>query len=193
MQQPAGRGCSATAQRRQQLGGGSAVAALAVAAARQCNGGGSLAAAAAAVAARWRRTVRRWQAMDGARARAMAIDGAGQEGGTTRGRREAMRQPAGRGCSATARRRRQLGGGAAAAAAAAAAARQCNSGGSLVAAAVAVAARRRCTARQRQAMDRARARAMAIDGAGQEGGTTRGQREAMKQPAGQEVPNHFDR
>jgi len=57
------------------------------------------AAAAAAVAAarQWQGlTARRQQTMDGARVRAMVIDGAGQEGGTTRGRREAMRQPAGR-------------------------------------------------------------------------------------------------
>jgi hypothetical protein len=67
-----------------------------VAAARQCDGGGSLVAAAAAVAARRRRTAQRRQAMDGAMARATVIDGEGQEGGTTRGRREAMRQSAGR-------------------------------------------------------------------------------------------------
>ena len=34
---------------------------------------------------------------------------------------------------------------------------------------------------------------MVIGGAGQEGGTTRGRREAMRQPAGREVPNRFDR
>ena len=61
------------------------------------------------------------------------------------------------------------------------------SGSSTEAAAVA-AARRRRTSRRRQAMDGATARATAIDGAGQEGGTTRGWREAMQQPAGQEVP-----
>jgi len=59
-------------------------------AARQCHGGSSLAAAAAAVAAQRRCTARWQQAMDGARARAMAIDGTGQEGGTMRGWREAM-------------------------------------------------------------------------------------------------------
>ena len=44
------------------------------------------------------------------------------------------------------------------------------------------------TARQRQATDGEMVRATAIDGAGQEGGTTRGQIEAMRQPAGLEVP-----
>jgi len=74
-----------------QRDGGSAVAAArwlgqreSLTSAAACSGGGCSA------------TARRWQAMDGARARATAIEGAGQEGGTTRGRREAMRQPAGR-------------------------------------------------------------------------------------------------
>ena len=50
----------------------------------------------AAATVRWQRKARRMQAMDGAMVRATAIDGAGQEGGTTRGQRDAIRQPAGR-------------------------------------------------------------------------------------------------
>ena len=71
-----------------------AAAAAAVAAAQQCDGGGSLVVAAAAGAVRRGRTVRRRQAMDGVKASAMAINGTEQEGGTARGQREAMRQPA---------------------------------------------------------------------------------------------------
>ncbi len=72
-------------------------------------------------------------------------------------------------------------------------ARQCDGGSSLAAAVAAVAAQRRCRARWRQAMGGERVRATAIYGAGQEGGTTREQREAMRQPAGREVPKRFDR
>ncbi len=86
-----------TAERRQrqrrwrQLRGSAA----ATAARRQCTaqwrqrGGGSVEAVAAAAAPR-RHTARRLQAMDRGTARATAIDGAGQEGGTTRGWRVAM-------------------------------------------------------------------------------------------------------
>ena len=54
--------------------------------------------------------------------------------------------------------------------------------------AAATAARQQRTAQWRKAMDGVTARAMAIDGTGQEGGTARGRREAMRQPSGQEVP-----
>ena len=66
-------------------------------------------------------------------------------------------------------------------------------GGSSVEAAAAAAAWQGPTARRRQAMDGVTARATAINGTGQEGGTTRGRREAMQQPAGLEVPPWFTR
>ncbi len=91
-----------TAERRQrqrrwrQLGGkAAATAGLWRRTAQWRQGGGSSAEATAAAAARRWRTARRRQGMDGATARATAINGAGQEDGATRERREALRQPAG--------------------------------------------------------------------------------------------------
>jgi hypothetical protein len=94
-------------QRNNQPANGGAAAAVVAAALRRRGGDGSAAAAHSATAAAWwqqraaaavrqRRTARRQQAMDGAMVRATASEGAGQEGGTMRGWREAMRQPAGR-------------------------------------------------------------------------------------------------